>query len=56
MTGYYNVSFTGADNLIALLEYNGIKWKKEGLWVTAFGVSKDFVDLVTEVTKQYNAF
>lgn len=54
--GWHNIWFRGADELIALLEYHNIKWKKEGLTVTAIGVSKEFVDLVMEVSKQYNTF
>lgn len=54
--GYYNVWFRGADTLIALLEYHGVRWHKEGRTVTAFGVSKEFRDLVMEIAPEYDSF
>ena len=58
MKGYYNVTFKGAcaDALIVAAEYNGIRWTRNGLWVTIYGCSKDTVELVMEQAAEYRTF
>jgi hypothetical protein len=58
MRGYYNVSFTGAcaDALIVACEYNGVRWTRNGLWVTIYGCNRETLEFVMEVAQEYKTF
>ena len=58
MRGYYNVAFTGActDSLIVLAESNGLRWSRNGSWVTLFGIGREILDIVMEKAQTYRTF